>query len=475
MKRILCAMLAVMLSISGCSKPACAPGFASGGDGNCYFSPSDTAQETGETGETATGEQRDLTVEGSYAGANIIVLGLDTIPAAALDEGLMPDGKAIVDSGFVLGQHQCGASWTAPCMISWTLGTPAPILGVDAFVPESATTPSPVLSDDVVTFADVLSDAGYQTALISQNGFFGDVTNTDQGYAYYSVKGFNEGETQALEVIAKAVGSGQPFYVHWHNKGGHEPYIDEEEPDSYFSVCLTSTLPDGIDFRLDRQGAIISERWDSWSATDQTNVANQLNCVYAAQLKWLDDEEFGTFWSQIDKTGALDNTIVLIMSDHGEEAGEHLDATDGWPNFGHNHSVYQQVSGVISAFWAKDIAPGTVAQVTDQSDIAPTLLHALGISVPESMAGLPVGEIPSDRILSRYECGGPEGAIPTENMAALYEDGAILHLNSDGGYESYSLHSDLAELSPTGELDETLRNAVDELNARASSERWCGG
>lgn len=487
------AVVAAALGIGGCvqKQVSCEPGFAAHSDGLCYQTSdnkpagdtaADSSPETGESGdtgetdETATTVGRDLTMEGAFAGANVIILGLDTIPAAAIDDGKMPNVKAVINNGFILDQHQCGASWTAPCMISWAVGSPAPVLGADAFMPESVTTPNAVLSDDAVTFADVLSAAGYQTALISQNGFFGVNTNTKQGYGtYVPVKGFNEGQTETLEVIGEAVDSDQPFYVHWHNKGGHEPYIDEQEPESYYSACLNEALPDGIDFSQDKQGAIIAERWDSWNSTDQERVLTQLNCVYAAQLKWLDDAEFGEFWRQIDEMGALDNTIVLVMSDHGEEAGEHLDATDGWPNFGHNHSVYQQVSGVVSAFWAKDIAPGTVAQVTDQADIAPTLLHALGIPVPESMAGVPVGEIPSDRVLLRYECGGPEGSIPTENMAAANEDGNILHLNSDGGYEGYSLRDDPAELSPTGQIDEALRQAVDELSARASSERWCGG
>lgn len=485
-KRTLCAMLAAALSAAGCTGPPCDPGFEPGDDGNCYrhsyddedTALPDTAPETGETeetGETSTTERRDLTVEGSFAGKNVIVLGLDTIPAAAIEAGLMPKAKVIMDGGLVLDQHQCGAAWTAPCMISWALGTSAPTLGARAFVPESATVPNPVLPDDVVTFADVLSGSGYQTALISQNGFFGSNSNTDQGYAAYrSVKGFNEGMAETLEVIGEAIESEQPFYVHYHSKGGHEPYIDEEEPESYYSACLTSTLPDGIDFTMDRQNVVIAERWDSWSQTDQERVLTQLNCVYAAQLAWIDDVEFGTFWTQLDEMGALDNTIVLIMSDHGEEAGEHLDASSGWPNFGHNQSVFQQSAGVISAFWAKGIAPGTVTQVTDQGDIAPTLLHALGIPVPESMGGLPVGEIPSDRVPLRYKCGGVEGEMPTQDMAAVHEDGAILHLNSDGSYESFDLRSDPAELAPTGEIDETLQNAVDELEARSQDEHWCG-
>lgn len=484
MRRALCALVAVLIGVlAGCTAPPCDPGFELGKDGNCYQSkvvdsgdPSvDTAPETGDSGETLP-NLRDITVEGSYAGANVIVFGFDTTPQAAFTAGLMPKGKAIADAGLVLAQQQCGASWTAPCMVSWALGTSAPVLGTTAYVPESVSIPCPVIGDDETTFADVLKGEGYHTVLITQNGFYGDVTNTDQGFStYLAVKGTGEGAAAVVEETQAAMDGGQPFYLHFHSKGGHEPYIDPEEPEAYYTDCLTEVLPDGIDFRRDRQNFEISQLWESWSSDEQDAVEAQWQCVYAAQLRWVDDTAFGTVWDQLDQMGALDNALVYIMSDHGEEAGEHLDATSGWPNFGHNQSVYQQVSGVIGAYWAQDIAPGSVTRVTDQADVAPTLLNALGIPVPESMGGLPAGEIPSDRISLRYECGGAEGETPTWNMAAVAEDGSILHLNSDGGYESYQLSTDPSEAFPTGEIDEVLRGAVDELSARALSEHWCGG
>jgi arylsulfatase A-like enzyme len=481
--------LAVLCSLVGCTAPECDPGFELGSDGNCYYlsgsdSVADSAPETGETGtdsddtDTATTNgTRDLTVEGAFAGHNVIILSLDTIPSWVVQAAGMPKLQNILDSGVTLAQHQSGASWTAPTFMSWSIGKSAPVAGAEVFLPTNHDIHSAVLPDSATTFAEVLQSAGYETGLVTQSGsYFGTGDNTDQGYhVYHDVKTLSDGAVEFPSMVADAMVSKAPFYAHWHSAGGHEPYIKSDEPSSYYS-CLNGlpTLPNGLDFRQDRQTQAIVDNWDSWTPEQQANVQAQLDCVYWGQIAWVDSVMFDSVWIQLREMGALDNTLVMVFSDHGEEFGEHRDASTGWPNYGHNRSTWQQVSGVIGGYWAPGILSGTVTQVTDHGDTVPTILKALGITIPASMTGVPLGDAPDSRILLRYECGGDQGGAPTQNMAALYGNGEIVHLLSSGEMQGYDLMADPDEQRPTGQIDPDLQNAVDELQARSQSEHWCG-
>ena len=110
--------------------------------------------------------------------------------------------------------------------------------------------------------------------------------------------------------------------------------------------------------------------------------------------RYLEEVEFsdhclGQVLERMDASGRP--YIVLVTSDHGEHLGEH-------GLWGHTNSAYEELIRVPFIL----AGPGIPAQQIDEphlADVAPTLLAAAGIPIPEAMTGFNVlGEVPENRV-----------------------------------------------------------------------------
>ena len=106
--------------------------------------------------------------------------------------------------------------------------------------------------------------------------------------------------------------------------------------------------------------------------------------TYDATLLEL-DELLRDLLEALREAGHLDDTIVILTSDHGEQLGEHhmLD---------HQYSVYQTLLHVPLIVRAPGrLAPGRESRPVMSFDLFPTLLELTGIAAPPGLA-LPRGE-----------------------------------------------------------------------------------
>ena len=90
---------------------------------------------------------------------------------------------------------------------------------------------------------------------------------------------------------------------------------------------------------------------------------------------------------ELKKRGKLDNTLVILTSDHGESFGEH-----GF--YFHGHSLYrEQVNVPMLLRWPAHIPAGTHrTEPVDLEQIAATIAEA---------AGLPSGAVPGVSLLGK--------------------------------------------------------------------------
>jgi arylsulfatase A-like enzyme/Tfp pilus assembly protein PilF len=92
------------------------------------------------------------------------------------------------------------------------------------------------------------------------------------------------------------------------------------------------------------------------------------------------DAELGKLLGEIDKAGALGNTLVVLTGDHGEALGEHGESGHGY--FAYNTTI--RVPLIIAG-------PGTkalrVTEMVSHVDIFPTVCDLLGLVRPPSLHG----------------------------------------------------------------------------------------
>ena len=114
---------------------------------------------------------------------------------------------------------------------------------------------------------------------------------------------------------------------------------------------------------------------------------------YDREIRYVDDQ-LAALFEWLDAKGVSDNTIVVILSDHGEELGEH-------GSMGHATLPYEQVLGVPLILLGPGVSPGIrSASPLHHVDIMPTLLELADIESPphvrgQSFAPLLSGEGPS--------------------------------------------------------------------------------
>ena len=118
--------------------------------------------------------------------------------------------------------------------------------------------------------------------------------------------------------------------------------------------------------------------WDEQRVSD--TLARRLMHAYYASVSYV-DAQIGRLLKALDEEGLVENTIIVLWSDHGWKLGEH----NGWGKMS-NYEIDTRVPFIIAA-------PGleTAGQATDTPvellDIFPTLCDLTGIDTPDFVQG----------------------------------------------------------------------------------------
>lgn len=107
---------------------------------------------------------------------------------------------------------------------------------------------------------------------------------------------------------------------------------------------------------------------------DVTQRAPEMRNRYFNAVLW-EDTQVGRLWDELERRGLLENTIVLITGDHGEEFNEH----GFWT---HSGGYTPEQIHVPLILWWPGLEPRTVSRRTGHEDIVPTFLEALGVENP---------------------------------------------------------------------------------------------
>ena len=89
------------------------------------------------------------------------------------------------------------------------------------------------------------------------------------------------------------------------------------------------------------------------------------------------DSQFARLFAFLEKEHLLENTIVLVTGDHGEEFDE-------YGHWGHGSSFNDSQTRVPMVLWIPGTGRGTVDHMTSHLDVVPTLLPRLGVQNPVS-------------------------------------------------------------------------------------------
>lgn len=174
------------------------------------------------------------------------------------------------------------------------------------------------------------------------------------------------------------------FMVMVHYYSTHTPY----DPPQQYRKMYCDPDYDGPLRIFDAAGRkAIEEGLYSPTAADR----RQIRDLYRAGVTQADDM-LGMLVDELQYQGVLDDTIVVLTSDHGESLGEH----GLWE---HNHMYQDNLRIPLILRWPRGLLAGTrVSAAVDSIDLMPTLVELLGLEALPGADGLDEQASHSERI-----------------------------------------------------------------------------
>ncbi len=277
------------------------------------------------------------------------------------------------------------SSWTLPSLASILTGRAPARHGAVAMLPLPAENPLfGRLHESVPTLAEAFRAAGYATAAFVNNPYLTPLLGLDRGFDVYDHEtGSNRQARRADAMVDRAlawlVGQGErPVFVLLHLLDPHMNYDAPPPHRGRFTAGSASGL------RLPVQGVAELRRGrrprraggGALRAEDRRFVA----AAYAEEVAWV-DTQLGRLRRALEARGVLERGVVALAADHGEELFEH-------GGFEHGHALWEEVVRVPLVFWGAGVTPGRERAPVSLVDVAPTLLEAVGLPVPERLDGL---------------------------------------------------------------------------------------
>ncbi len=235
------------------------------------------------------------------------------------------------------------------------------------------------LSDEAITLTRLLSEQGYQTYAVVTNGNVGRRFGFDS-FVYIGERVETEGIHQSsaqvnaefLEWLAQR-DVDRPFFAYLHSTDPHGPYTPREPYRSRF-------LHDPRLATLGRARALwpVLEEMEDLSVAD---AVTGLRDLYDAEIAY-NDAHFGYLLDRLRASGLYDSTLVLFVSDHGEEFYDH-------GAFEHGKTLYSEMVFVplVIKFPGGWAAGTRVNSRVQHVDIMPTILDLLDVSPPPGAGG----------------------------------------------------------------------------------------
>lgn len=297
---------------------------------------------------------------------NVLLIGIDTLRADATSiygsslrgRDTTPNLRKLAERGIAFSNAVSQAPWTMPSFASMITG---------AYPHEhGAFSLAGAIPDRRVLLSEVLREAGYRTSGVVSHSYVAEHRGFAQGFERYDAsnalghRAITSKSVTDLSIEALEARGDHPFFHFAHYFDAHYEYMDQPE----------WTWADGYQGWLRRE-------------LDYDNLLKNRQLIGRAENEWLidlyeeeiahTDAEIGRLLAWLDDAGVADETLVIVVADHGEEFLDH-------GSFGHTTTLYQEQVHVplivAPAGWS---TPCVFRGVVETRAIFGTVLDALDV------------------------------------------------------------------------------------------------
>ncbi|MFC1573157.1 sulfatase [Candidatus Eisenbacteria bacterium] len=415
-------------------------------------------------------ETAPLAVMSLKPGTPVIFITIDTLRedhmgCSGYGRDTTPFLDRFADDGVYFSKCFSQCSWTLPSMLSLFSSLSPPVFGIrDGVEPVprvegQALTGQPEMNIEVfpdahVTLPEVLRENGYTTVGISTNGHLIERQGFTQGFDIFNETDCMWGTAAcaldlALEELEQVDTNHLFLWVHI-----FDPHFDQYgKPPIY-------TPPPGYE--------------SMFGQLSQAGAAERTLLDYDRKIRYTDDR-LRDFFTALEDRGILDQFLVVIAADHGEEFSEK-------GRWGHSKALTNTLIHVPLIFRlpGKQGAGRVVSDVVRNIDVMPTILDLLNLPSPPTAEGVCLrpamggDELQPLLVYSETQRNG-------RNMRCLIDPEADRKFVLDIGGETrelYALSSDnneqrnlaTAEAPKIVEMNKRLLSMIREMKRRAITE-----
>jgi len=288
------------------------------------------------------------------SGRHVVLIVIDTLRADFVGiSGRAPfDATPRIDElarrGRWFDNAWSSAPWTPPSILSLMTSLDPPVHGLDSAADRLASR-VPVFPPGAATMAEVFRTAGYRTLAVTAGGGVGSVYGFDRGFERWyeprdrPTSDVEAGVDRALAWLAEP--DPRPTFLFFHT----------------YEVHLPNTHP-------------------PFPSPDDPQA--RARAAYAGDLA-VADRHLGRLFDGLDASGVLDEAVIIVTADHGENLH---DRVLGGRSVDHGHHLHAELLRVPLIWVAPGLIPaeGRVAEPVLLLDVLPTVCSLVGIDLADA-------------------------------------------------------------------------------------------
>ena len=326
---------------------------------------------------------------------NILLISVDTMRADRLGcyggPARTKNMDALAAQGLKIEQAFSPSPWTLPAHAAMLTGVEPTVEGITGV--------SDALYPRLNTLSEALAAAGYRTAGFTSHLFVSQAYGFDQGFDHFEYVPSERAHDVAVRAEQWIPETKRPWFVFCHFFDPHWPYTPQREPPAVTGnagliIDLLQTADYGRALKAAMTNPVLARQ--VWLPR------------YDAELEEV-DEAVGELRGALERRGLTRNTIIMIVSDHGEVFGEYpaADQPDGFDPrrkgpFGHGITCQPEAIRVPWIMAGPGAKAWRVDNQVDLTDLPALVFRMIGLPAPASFHQLSPAWQTDDRTVSKY-------------------------------------------------------------------------
>ncbi len=294
---------------------------------------------------------------------NILIYLIDTLRADHLGaygnpQGLSPHLDAFASEALLFEQPMAQSSWTKSSVASLFTGLLPPF--------HQANRREERLPSQLETLAESLAQEGYATRAFGTNINISEVFGFTRGFEDFT---FMDDETKGSEHLTNGAlqwldqrDPNRPFFLYLHTLDPHSPY----QPKEPFRSAFAATVRE----ETFAQSRTHIRQLEHGKQPADPLIVEELKSLYQAEIA-ANDASFGALLQGLRERGLYEDTVILFLSDHGEEFAENRQWT-------HGKNLLQETTHIPLILRVPGMAPGRSQVPVQHTDWKPILLQLAG-------------------------------------------------------------------------------------------------